>query len=107
MVVRDTTMRVRQEALRSLAFGSIGAGYAAVGAAIADEAELICFVNNTNADVIMSYDGTNDHVFLPMYSSYVADFRTNDKQLANRTIFYVKHNGVAATLGSVYVEVTV
>lgn len=107
MVVRDSTRRVRQEELRTLAFGSIGAAFAAIGSAIEDEAELVSIVNNTDADLIVSYDGVTDHVFMPLYSSYVIDFESNEKQLANRTSFYVKHNGVAPTEGAIYIEVTV
>lgn len=107
MVDRDTTNKVRQEAIRTLAFGGIGVAHAIIGAAIADEAELICIVNNTDADLMVSYDGATDHVMMPMYSSYVIDFQSNEKQLGNRTAFYVRHLGVAPTVGAIYVEVTV
>lgn len=107
MVYRDTTEKARFEELRSLAFGSIGAGFAAVGSAIADEAEITLAINNTDADLILSFDGVTDHCFLPMWTQRVIDWNTNEKQVGNRTTFYAKHNGVAPTEGSVYIEVVI
>ena len=106
MVNRDTTQKARFEDLKSLAFGSVGAAFAAVGVAIADECE-ICIVHNaTDTDAILSFDGVNEHCYLAAYSQRVIDYRTNDKVIGNRTVFYVKHNGAAPTLGAIYIEVT-
>jgi len=107
MVNRDSSIRATLETLRSLAFGSIGAAYAAIGTALADEAEQICLINNTDADLLISDDGVNNKIFLPKFSGYVLDLFSNNKVIANRTVMYVKHNGVAPTEGSVYFEATV
>lgn len=107
MVVKDTTRKARPEELRELAFGSIGAAFTAVGTPIADEAEKTTFINNTDADVILSFDGAKRHSFYPMWSGRVEDWETNEKVVGNHTQFYVKHNGVAPTKGAVFLEVIV
>lgn len=107
MTHRDTTYKARFEALRSLAFGSIGAGFATIGDPIADEAEITLLINNTDADVIASADGVQGHFFCPMWSGRVIDWKTNDKVVGNLTQFYISHNGAAPTVGAVYLEVTV
>lgn len=100
-------MRARYEELRSLAFGDIGAGYSQIGDETSDEVEISLVLNNTDADLILSFDGVTDHCFIPTYSQRVIDWRTNNKVQQKLSKFYVKHNGAAPTVGSIYVEVVV
>lgn len=102
--------QVSAETLRSLAFGSISASYAAVGSATAHGGRLICLTNDTNGDVFFSLDGVNDHFFVANGSFKLFDFTSNQRncdqkfELRSGTIFYVKQS-TAPSAGSVYVEV--
>lgn len=53
--------RMLMEPVRTLAFGSIGAGYSAVGTALVNPARLIFVQNLTNATLMFSIDGISDH----------------------------------------------
>lgn len=95
--------------IRSAGFASIGAAYAAIGSALTDRAVVITFKNNTNGDVFVSTDGTNDHLFFPANSFGVYDVRTNapttnDLMFEKGTQFFVKDGPTAATSGTFYIE---
>jgi len=98
--------RIYPETLRSLAFGSIGAGYAGVGTAISNPARMWLIQNLTDALLLFSFDGINDHFPLNTNTSIIIDVT------ANKTIdqgffikegqrLYVKQSGVPSS-GSVY-----
>lgn len=100
------------EALRTLAFGSIGASYTAVGSATTGHARLINLVNSTNQDIIISLDGVTDHIRLYSGSFQLFDFSSNKVKddgffIPQGTIFYAKHSGVAPTSGNIWIEVIV
>jgi len=102
--------RVKIDAIRSAAFGAIGANYSAVGAVLADPARILILNNLTDADVYFSIDGTNNHFILPPRSFKLIDITTNKVRddgffLAEQGYIWVKHTGVAPTVGSVYIEV--
>jgi len=99
---------VRYDAYRTLAFGSISGTYAAIGTPTAHLMRLVHFVNNTNANMNFSFDGTTDNVFIPANSFALYDLQTNSESgndffLALNTQIYVKQNAGAATSGSVYI----
>jgi hypothetical protein len=101
----------------SLAFGGIGAGYAhlvnAAGAfAIPYPARIVAVQNYTDVDVMISYNGIDDHY--PVRSGFIWDYSSDTATnaggfyLPSNTIFYVKQlTGAAATLGGVYISVVV
>lgn len=96
--------------LRSAAFGSIGAAYATIGTALTERAIVIAFKNATNGDVVVSTNGTADHLYMPAGSYAIWDVRTNapfhtDYLFAIGTQFYVKDGSVATSSGSFYIEV--
>jgi hypothetical protein len=96
---------VRYDALRSLAFGSISGTYAAIGPATQHAMRLIKIVNNTNADITISFDGTTDNDYIPSNSFALYDFQTNSQSdlyffLSLNTQVYIKGTPSA---GSVYV----
>lgn len=104
--------RVSYEALRSLAFGSISGTYAALGTPTTGHCRLYAIKNNTNADLILSLDGSTDHVFLSSNSYMITDLSSNKVRddglfISVGTQFYIKDNGSAASSGSVYLEVLV
>ncbi len=76
-------------------------------AGITNPAFLIRIVNASNIGVTVSYDGTNDHDFIPANSSIQLNFQTNNQPnnhnslLQQFTKIYVK---AAAGIGLVYLS---
>ena len=96
--------------IRSVAFGGITGAYAAVGSALDDPARIFILNNISNQDLLISLDGVTDHLILPAGAFKLIDVAANKGRddglfVAAGTVFYVKHNGVAPTSGSVYLEV--
>lgn len=67
------------EPLRTLAFGGISATYAAVGTASSHPTRLICFINNTQGDLIWSRDPTlaAGEIFTAASSYKLFDIQSN------------------------------
>ncbi len=102
------SIRFRAETLRTLAFGGIGAGYAAVGDPLDNPTRMLLVQNLTDASVLFSFDGLNDHFPLAAGAFIIFDVcsdRTNDGGffVSAGTIINVKQLGVPTT-GSVYVS---
>ncbi len=100
--------QLRAEVARSLPFGSIVAGYAAIGSATTKPSSIIHVQNFTNADIWISYDGINDHFPLAAGAFMLLDITTNHPTegglfLSTGTQFYTKRIGTP-TSGSVYVS---
>jgi len=102
--------RVAFEAIREVAFGGIGAAYAALGAPLEDNARLIMITNITDAEVYISLDGIVNHLrFAP--SSYITiDITANKVRddgyfIATGTTIYQKRVAAAPTAGSLWVEI--
>ena len=109
---RASSVRVAYDDLRTLAFGGIGAAYAAVGTAFTNPVRLIKVTNSTNQDLLISFDGVSDKDISPAQSQYVYDYGSNkadagglmEQPIGNRV--YVKRAGlVDPTSGTVYVTV--
>lgn len=98
--------RMTFEAMDELAFGSIGASYAAVGTDVDPAVRQYIVSNLTDVTLGFSFDGSTDHfVMLPM-SQFVSDITANSGLKASLlmsvgTVCYVKHRGSAPTSGSV------
>lgn len=98
--------RMLMEAVRTLAFGSVAAGYTAVGTATTNPGRIIFVQNLTNATLMFSIDGTTDHFPLPANGFLLLDI-ASDKQASDPfflgavTTLYVKQVGVPTT-GNVY-----
>jgi hypothetical protein len=102
-----SAIAVRFDGYRSLAFGSVGATYTALGTPTTHLMRILKIVNNTNADLNISFDGTTNNDFVPANSFVLYDFETNsstdyDFFLALSTQLYVNYNTGAPTSGSVY-----
>jgi len=101
-------IRFAAEPIRSLAFGSIAAGYTGVGTRF-DHAVRIFFVQNlTNVSLMFSFDGISDHFALPQNGYLLIDVTQNKTQdqgfyIAQDTRLYVKEIG-NPTSGSVYLS---
>lgn len=102
--------RVKFENLRSLAFGSISGTFAEVGPIFANPARLLKIDNSTDANVIISFDGVNNHVFIPAISSVLFDYASDRVGPEDRleqpvgTPVYVKQESGAPTSGHIYVS---
>lgn len=96
--------------VRELAFGSISGAYAAVGTRLTDHARLIRFVNGTDAQLYVSFDGTTDQIRMAANSFFIMDFSANKVRddglfVPVGTIFYTKQVSGAPTSGSIWIEV--
>jgi len=106
----ETEIKFGAETLRSLAFGSVGAAYAALGTAIANPARMLYISNQTDVALSFSFDGTNDHFVLPTEGFLLLDIASNRLSkvglfLKQGSILYVKQTDGAASSGSVYLSV--
>lgn len=102
--------QLRVEIVRSLAFGGISASYAAVGTPSIKPEGVLQFQNLTDAAVMFSFDGVNDHFPLPASGYFVLDVTTNQPfnvgglYLSVGTQIYVKSLSGNPSSGSVYVS---
>lgn len=102
-------IRLRAETLRSLAYGSLGSSYTAIGSAFDNPARIIHLQNLTNVDITWSMDGTNDHGVVASGSFILLDITANKSLdqgefIAQGTTFYAKTSGSPSS-GSVYLSV--
>lgn len=103
--------RVLPEALRSIAFGAIGAAYAPIGTALSHPSRLVTISNGTDVPVLISWDGATDNSWIAAGSNLVLDICTNrgtfasEFAIAQHTRFWVKQSGaVAPAQGAVYLS---
>lgn len=100
---------VRFDGLRSLGEASIGATFTAVGISVAHPMRLLKFINNTDSDCIVSFDGVNSNDFVPTYGFSLYDCTTNKTLpdttfvIQNGTQIYVKYATAPPTTGAFYV----
>ena len=101
------SIRLLPETARTLAFGSIGAGYMGVGTAFENPVRLLLVQNLTDESLMFSFDGVEDHLPLPRDGYILIDVTANKSIeagmfFAEGTRIYVKQIGVP-TSGAVYV----
>lgn len=102
-------LRFKAGVERTIAFGSIGAMYSPIGAALDEPVSILQVTNGTDAILTYSYDGVNDHFTLLAAAGVIYDITTNKNLpegifLPEGTRLYVKHNGSAPSAGSTYVS---
>lgn len=96
--------------MRTVAFGSIGATYSAIGTPVTRPGNLVWFDNLTDANVIISFDGgLTDHLIVAANSGKVVDISTNrrvddDVNVSVNTWFYIKRESAAPTSGNFYLS---
>jgi len=102
----NTGLKVQDEVLRELAFGSISSAYANLGTVLLFDANIITITNNSDSDIYISFDGgTKTAKKLPAYTSTVYDYHTNDMYREKGTQIAIMDDGSAATVGWVVAEV--
>ena len=104
--------RAAFETLRRIAFGGIGAGFTAVGAAFSSPVRILTITNLTDQNLIFSDDGVNDKWILPAGSGKVIDISTNRTNQENFLLpeggfVYIRHDGAAPTTSSCFIETTI
>lgn len=105
----NLSIRFTPETVRTIAFGSIAAGYMGVGTAVNHPIRQFLIQNLTDAILMFSFDGINDHFPLPSNGFFLDDICSNVTHsagwfLAEGTRLYVKEIGVP-TSGTVYFSV--
>jgi hypothetical protein len=103
------TVRVQMDPIRSIAEASITSSYQALGTVLAQPVRAICITNNTDGDMFLSIDGTNNNMFIPKNSFRLYDICTNRQNadpgfyFGQNTQFFIKYSSAPST-GSVYLE---
>lgn len=103
------SIRFQAETLRSLAFGSIGAAYMGIGTSFDNPVRMIHLTNDTNVSLLFSFDGVNDHIFLPSSGFILLDVTANKTReqgwyIAEGDRLYVKEYTAAPGSGSVHLS---
>jgi len=105
------------EPLRKLGFALIGAGWTEIQdmagnpTATNHPARIYTILNNTDKDLLFSWDNTDPFVLIPTLRSFTEDLCTNQTStdgaylLAKGSKLYVKHNGAGPTSGSIYLTI--
>ena len=98
------------DVMRTALAANINAAYAAVGAPYTHFIRIMFMDNLTNQNVIISFDGINDHFILIASSTKEINFTSNE--VANYNGFfpplnlqiYAKYETIQPTTGSLYIE---
>lgn len=109
-------IRARYEALKTLGFAAIGANFVGMvdmggnPSSVEHPVRFYHILNNTNADLLFSWDGINPFVLIPAGDTYTDDICTNQALTAGFLLpegsrLYIKDNGAAPTSGSIYLTV--
>lgn len=98
------------DAVRELAFGSVGASYAALGSAFTHYPRIIGITNSTDVDVYISFDGSTNQLRLAANSFKLYDVSTNRVRddgvfFPIGTQIYAKRVSGAPSTGAVWAEV--
>lgn len=103
------SLRIVPLAVRTLAFGSVGVGLTAIGAASTDSSRMLLVQNLTDQTLMFSHDGATDHYPLVTNGALILDLTTNRTKdasgayIAANTRIFCRHTGVAPTSGNVHV----
>ena len=100
-------MRLSAIELRSLAFGAIDAAYMGIGVAFTEPYRIIHIQNLTDAILMCSFDGVDDHFPIMVYGYLLLDVAYNEAMqqglyVSEGNRLYVRRMGIPTT-GSIYV----
>lgn len=100
------TKQVEYQTMQSLPASGFSGSFQLI-ATLNAPAIIVKVVNNSNADVTISTDGSTDHDFVPGGSFFLYDIRTNhgrEQQLAFKigTKFYVNGASSLSNTGDIY-----
>lgn len=99
------------DVIRTVAFGSITASYTNFGAALTHNWRIFKITNNTDGDMLISLNGTDNNIFVPAMSFTLYDLSTNSPprqvsdnlQMAIGTQFKIKYSTMPSK-GAVWLE---
>jgi hypothetical protein len=102
-------IRYKAEPIRTIAAGSIMAGYIRVGTALVFPCRQFKIDNLTDALLMFSIDGINDHFVVPSNGFFLSDIMSNEGEgegffLSARDSLWVRILGTPTT-GNVYFSV--
>lgn len=103
----NTAIRLAAEPLRSRAFGSISGTYAAIGTAFTYPCRILLVQNLTDATLLFSLNGIDDHFPLPPNGFLLIDIESNKTAVGGAlnlpagSFIFVKQSGTP-TSGSAY-----
>lgn len=92
-----TATRILAENLQHANFGAIGGGFTPLGVPLFNPSVMMILTNATDENVIFSFDGINDHVFVPNGSSVTLNFSSN--KVNDRGLFLANNTRVYVTQG--------
>jgi hypothetical protein len=103
------SIRFRIEPVRTLSAAVVGAAYMGIGTSLTNPARQIFIQNLTDASLMFSFNGIDDHFPLPSNGFFLNDITSNKTNtqgffLAEGERLYVKQLGVPTT-GDVYFSV--
>jgi hypothetical protein len=87
----NTGVRLKPEAVREVAFGSLTSSFVALGAPISRPLNEITLINETNAAVYVSLDAVTNEFRISPFSARTLDLKTNDGLFETGQQFYVKY----------------
>lgn len=90
----NTGGRIKNEAIREIAAGTITGVYQLLGSAFTRDAFRLWITNNTNGDIYLSTDGVTNMIKMPGISGRACDEKTNDMFRARGTQWYIKYDVV-------------
>jgi hypothetical protein len=103
--------RVRFEELRGVEFGDIGLAYFAIGDPYQNPIRIFDVFNDTDASLLISFDGVTPHIYMPAHSGRIYDYgsnrQANSDQLEQEkmTQAWVTASSSLPTLGGLFVTV--
>jgi hypothetical protein len=106
-----SSVRVRYEPLRSVAFSDITANYEAVGLPFANPVRILKVTNLTEEDVLVSLNGIDDHDVVAANGFFLYDYSSNRSNAAGLLEqpqgdrIYVKAESTLPTTGNLYVTI--
>ncbi len=107
MAQYTTEVKIFPETLRTVDSATLAGAYVPIGAPLGKPIRIFKFVNDSNTEVTVSWDGVNDYDILPAMSFFLYDITTNRSNVegsqgiyvASGTQFYIKG---AAGVGNIY-----
>ena len=72
-----SALRVKFEELRSLDNGDFDSTYVLVGSTFDQPVRMLKVNNTSDVDLIISYNGVDDHDFVPSQAGYIYDYGSN------------------------------
>ena len=100
------------EQIRALADGGVSGTYAAVGGPLLNPCKMLIINNQMNGDLMLSFDGVTDHLYIQAGQAMVLDF-SSDKEgpsmkmsLGEGTTVWVREFGLLnPSAGDIFISV--